>query len=238
MADRYSHFALCVRRWSQTEMFDTSCKSGPYNTVPAARLTVTTAIKYNSLVGDGSDVQKGALPPPLPLITYLSNITLFIMPPSPDEIYCRLLFTKNKKGGYPLWIPEPNKALPKACQERGVTIGDVGLITDDGQFDFLFNICEEETHPVNGGPSHSIPGNENSHSIGDGHYSVRRTSERNNEEAANHNFRTPPGFTPVVLNPTKDLKVVEVMYPPGSDVSSTSMRRIKVVADGGVENSE
>lgn len=153
------------------------------------------------------------------------------MPPSPDETYCRLLFTKNKKGGYPLWIPEPNKALPKAYHERGVSIGDVGLIADDGQFDYLFNICEKN-HLVNGGPNPPIPG--------DGSNGDAGGSARNSEVAADQtedDLRTPFGFTRVVLNPNKDLKAVDVIYPPGSDVSSTSMKRIKVVADAGTEDS-
>ncbi|KDR67719.1 hypothetical protein GALMADRAFT_26936, partial [Galerina marginata CBS 339.88] len=51
--------------------------------------------------------------------------------------------------GSPLWIPEPNKRLPISYQRRGIDIGDVGIITANGGFDFLFNICLPYNHPMN-----------------------------------------------------------------------------------------
>lgn len=155
-------------------------------------------------------------------------------PESPNELYCRLLLTKNRKGGYPLWIPEPNKVLPKAYYERGVSIGDVGLITEDGQFDYLFNICEDENHPVNGGP---IPAGDGYGSGGDVNEQLDATSV---DDHVGNDFRTPAGFRPVVLNPAIDLQEVEVIYPPGSDISSTSMKRkhIETDAQAGEEGSQ
>ncbi|KAL0567788.1 SCF ubiquitin ligase complex subunit cdc4 [Marasmius crinis-equi] len=51
--------------------------------------------------------------------------------------------------GYPLWIPEPNNALPDDYKKKGVRTGDVGVLTDDGGFDFVFNACVSATDPIN-----------------------------------------------------------------------------------------
>jgi hypothetical protein len=56
-----------------------------------------------------------------------------------NEIYVRQLLPK--KHGYPLWCPKPPDDLPPEYQAVGVTIGDVGVITEDGLFDRIFNIC-------------------------------------------------------------------------------------------------
>lgn len=66
---------------------------------------------------------------------------------SPSDIYSRLLLPK--RHGYPLWFPEPRKELSKEYRSVGVEIGDVGMITFDGGFDFLFNICRSADDPVN-----------------------------------------------------------------------------------------
>ncbi|KAF8901521.1 hypothetical protein CPB84DRAFT_961631 [Gymnopilus junonius] len=70
-----------------------------------------------------------------------------IPPLSSWEIYYRHIGAKGR--GSPLWIPEPNKSLHIDYQRRGISIGDVGIITFDGGFDFLFNICLPKGHPVN-----------------------------------------------------------------------------------------
>ena len=58
---------------------------------------------------------------------------------SSNSIYERHMYLK--KHGFPLWIPQPNTTLPQSYQRRGVSIGDVGIFTSNGGFDFLFNIC-------------------------------------------------------------------------------------------------
>jgi len=65
------------------------------------------------------------------------------------EIYSGQLLTK--KRGYPLWVPGPGKRLPIAYRRSGVSIGDVGIITSTGEFDFLFNILQPADHSINRG---------------------------------------------------------------------------------------
>jgi hypothetical protein len=81
----------------------------------------------------------------------IANITLPTDPiPAPKtspEIYVHCLMEMNR--GYPLWIPSPNMHLPVVYRATGVNIGDVGIITPEGAFSFLFNACYEATHPIN-----------------------------------------------------------------------------------------
>ncbi|KAF9025584.1 hypothetical protein BDZ89DRAFT_953712 [Hymenopellis radicata] len=37
-------------------------------------------------------------------------------------------------------IPEPDQSLPIEYRNRGIRVGDVGLMTEDCGFDFLFNV--------------------------------------------------------------------------------------------------
>ena len=53
----------------------------------------------------------------------------------------------HKKHGFPLWIPQPNMTLRRSYQRQGVSIGDVGIFTSDGGFDFLFNVCSSAGDP-------------------------------------------------------------------------------------------
>lgn len=40
-----------------------------------------------------------------------------------------------------MWEPSPSASLPDVIRLKGVSIGDVGIVGDDGYFDRLFNIC-------------------------------------------------------------------------------------------------
>ncbi|KAK2459349.1 hypothetical protein APHAL10511_008634, partial [Amanita phalloides] len=66
---------------------------------------------------------------------------------STAERYTRLQL--NQRLGYPVYLPEPDCDLPLGYRETGVRIGDVGTVTSDGDFDFLFNACLPAGHPVN-----------------------------------------------------------------------------------------
>jgi hypothetical protein len=67
--------------------------------------------------------------------------------PAPSEVYSRHLLAKGN--GFPLWTPEPNESLSDEHRNKGIMIGDVGIIKADGSFDFLFNICVPSSHAVN-----------------------------------------------------------------------------------------
>lgn len=59
------------------------------------------------------------------------------------------------EAGYPLYMPTPSGGLPTAYLRKGVRIGDVGLVTANGAFDFLFNTCQYDD-PSDAGVNPSI----------------------------------------------------------------------------------
>jgi hypothetical protein len=65
---------------------------------------------------------------------------------SASDAYARILLTK--RIGYPLWIPEPANN-PRGYEREGVRIGDVGIITFNGGFRCIFNVCLSVNHPLN-----------------------------------------------------------------------------------------
>ncbi|KAF9260023.1 hypothetical protein L218DRAFT_623456 [Marasmius fiardii PR-910] len=64
-----------------------------------------------------------------------------------SQVYARALYPLGH--GCALWIPEPNDALSAQYRETGVRIGDVGILTSDGGFDFIFNVCCSADDPIN-----------------------------------------------------------------------------------------
>ncbi|KAF9023124.1 hypothetical protein BDZ89DRAFT_922425, partial [Hymenopellis radicata] len=48
--------------------------------------------------------------------------------------YRRRLF----EHGHALWIPKPDESLPDAYKIQGISVGDVGVFTPHGGFDFLY----------------------------------------------------------------------------------------------------
>ncbi|KAF9267695.1 hypothetical protein L218DRAFT_893714 [Marasmius fiardii PR-910] len=66
-----------------------------------------------------------------------------------SQLYTRALYPRRR--GCPLWVPEPNEDLPAEYHEIGVQMGDVGVLTDDGGFDFVFNACRSSSDPINQG---------------------------------------------------------------------------------------
>ncbi|KAF5312616.1 hypothetical protein D9619_002401 [Psilocybe cf. subviscida] len=111
-------------------------------------LPVTAAVAEGQIATESPPASSAALehnPPPRPRRE------------SPD-VYVDCLMTESR--GYPLWIPSPNRSLPILNRTLGVSIGDVGVLTLEGGFDFLFNIFHDATHPINaavGVPDTFIP---------------------------------------------------------------------------------
>ncbi|KAJ7813828.1 hypothetical protein B0H13DRAFT_1740923 [Mycena leptocephala] len=66
---------------------------------------------------------------------------------SESSSYCDQMIRQGR--GVPLYIPEPPETLPDEYRRNGVAIGDVGIVTPVGVFDFFFNIYEDADHPIN-----------------------------------------------------------------------------------------
>ncbi|PBK79369.1 hypothetical protein ARMGADRAFT_907175, partial [Armillaria gallica] len=54
-----------------------------------------------------------------------------------------------KGHGYPFWYPEPDSSGSAVYAEQGVQPGDVGILSDIGGFNYLFNIYRDADHAVN-----------------------------------------------------------------------------------------
>ncbi|KIL57512.1 hypothetical protein M378DRAFT_87818 [Amanita muscaria Koide BX008] len=51
--------------------------------------------------------------------------------------------------GYPLYEPQPDCEPSSEYWGKGVRVGDVGIVTADGIFDFLFNVCPSQNPSIN-----------------------------------------------------------------------------------------
>ncbi|KAF9069527.1 hypothetical protein BDP27DRAFT_1205087, partial [Rhodocollybia butyracea] len=66
------------------------------------------------------------------------------------QIYVRNMLLRRK--GYPLWRPKLSQStLPEIHQREGPQIGDIGILTEVGGFDYLFNVCHDAGHSLNEG---------------------------------------------------------------------------------------
>ena len=64
-----------------------------------------------------------------------------------DEVYVKAMLSLRR--GYPLPAPQPISSLPVEKRRVGTIIGDVGTISEDGSFDYLFNPLLPTTDPRN-----------------------------------------------------------------------------------------
>ncbi|KAJ7223501.1 hypothetical protein GGX14DRAFT_351710, partial [Mycena pura] len=76
---------------------------------------------------------------------------------SPLEMYCSQLCSQQR--GYPLYVPEPQRNLSPLYRAAGVAIGDVGMVTPEGIWDFCFNIFLPADHAIHqdGVPNDFVP---------------------------------------------------------------------------------
>ncbi|KIK56577.1 hypothetical protein GYMLUDRAFT_778847 [Collybiopsis luxurians FD-317 M1] len=64
------------------------------------------------------------------------------------ESYAQFMFPQ--KRGYPLWKPKPQGGrLPGIYKQKGVHIGDIGILNEFGGFSYLFNTCHPANHELN-----------------------------------------------------------------------------------------
>jgi len=66
-----------------------------------------------------------------------------------SEVYAELLLLERL--GYPLWRPDLplDQNLPQAYLDHGVSIGDVGILTEEGAFKCKFNVCADAGDAMN-----------------------------------------------------------------------------------------
>ncbi|KAF8997767.1 hypothetical protein BDQ17DRAFT_1544300 [Cyathus striatus] len=94
---------------------------------------------------DNSETTVNLTPSDLPEFLTLSKQQISA---SSCEVYIKKIFPL--RHGFPLWSPQPILRIrnEEHCR-RGVSPGDVGIITHRGRFDFLFNILHAAEHPLN-----------------------------------------------------------------------------------------
>lgn len=84
--------------------------------------------------------------PPLEIFAWRDSLT-----PDFREAAASIFYEALLPVGYglPMWNPVPNLESPISYRRKGVSIGDLGLITDVADFKYLFNITFPIAHPVN-----------------------------------------------------------------------------------------
>ena len=92
---------------------------------------------------------KGKAPSVPPITENFRSPTSLLQNRRSNNMYEKHLSLKGR--GHPVWIPDPSWSLPDTYREKGVCIGDVGIFTPEGGFDFLFNICLPAEDPINAG---------------------------------------------------------------------------------------
>ncbi|KAJ7661321.1 hypothetical protein DFH06DRAFT_988381 [Mycena polygramma] len=158
---------------------------------------------------------------------------------SDSRTYSRLLLPKGH--GYPLFHPQPFDDLPLELRRNGTEIGDVGIVTSDGSFDVVFNICRAANDPLNrfGVPdcfeqvrlvSGDIAPKELYYRPGSDVSSTKITKRRLDIDATvEGNVFSPLGVGAVVEISTTSKMAAVLILPDGG--SRTNLRRLQVFRD-------
>ncbi|KAJ3774189.1 hypothetical protein FB446DRAFT_771237 [Lentinula raphanica] len=121
-------------------------------TMPAPRNANAPDIEGSPDATDYPSVTKSRRAPAISSIPYYvgqmhhetTTSTAFVE----HELYARMLLLS--KRGYPLWKPKARSTQhPELYKRNGVHIGDVGLLSQFGGFDYLFNVCHGADHELN-----------------------------------------------------------------------------------------
>ncbi|KAJ7438710.1 hypothetical protein B0H11DRAFT_576363 [Mycena galericulata] len=158
---------------------------------------------------------------------------------SDSRLYSRLLLPKGH--GYPLFHPQPFDDLPLESRRTGTEIGDVGIVTSDGSFDVLFNICRTADDPMN---RFGVPGDFEQIPLGPGDIAPRAQYHRPGSHVSNTQIRkrrldvnadvennvfVPMGVGAVVEISTASSEAAFLLLPDGA--SRTDLRRLKRFRD-------
>ncbi|KZP18196.1 hypothetical protein FIBSPDRAFT_745741 [Athelia psychrophila] len=146
----------------------------------------------------------------------------------PDEVYARQLWPQ--KRGHPLIIPEPSTTLPPQFIDRGVGIGDVGIIKN-GSFLFVFSALAPVDDPVNylGVPHNFQPFRPNERLFFEWPNMHQKGSELTSSSITKHNIAVDGGLTEnpcaAVLNMPDGARSIE--YGGLKDLRSYAIRNAK-----------
>ncbi|KAJ7807908.1 hypothetical protein B0H14DRAFT_2525517 [Mycena olivaceomarginata] len=165
---------------------------------------------------------------------------------SDSRLYSRLLLPKGH--GYPLFHPQPFDDLPLESRRVGTDIGDVGVVTSDGSFDVIFNVCRAADDPIN---RFGVPGGFEQIYLGSGDVAPRaqyhgpgsdisnaRISKRrlDVDAGAESNVFLPLGAGAVVEISTSSKEAAVLLLPNGA--SRADVRRLKKFRDYALKHAQ
>ncbi|KAJ7763781.1 hypothetical protein B0H16DRAFT_455555 [Mycena metata] len=163
-----------------------------------------------------------------------------------SRLYSRLLLPKGH--GYPLFHPQPFDDLPAESLRVGTDIGDVGMVTSDGSFDVIFNICRSADDPVN---RFGVPQGFEQVDLGPGDIAPRMQYHRPGSDVSNtriskrrldvdvgveNNVFLPLGAGAVVEISTSSKEAAVLLLPDGA--SRTDLRRKKKFKDYALKHAQ